>query len=667
MPRSKVKGTGRPPTEPRISMTPDERAGMRYLWAVYDRHFEQVQDEMVRAARAHPEFTHMAERLTEEQTEERVKTSREALERAMMHGDWEAYYANVHTTALGYAHSGISFASWYDIVHVFRGSILRRICAAYSGDTEKLLLAIDALDVFVYHGMSVLGTTFIRSKEKLIVEQQRAVREALRASEDQYRRLVELSPAPIAVYDTESFVYVNPAALQLLGATSVDQIVGKPVWTFVDPGSWDLVRQRMRKTQEAREPADVAELRLLRCDAKPVDVESVATPFTHLGQPATQIVFRDITLRKQAEGALRLLASIVASTDDAIVAMTPGGAMTSWNPGAQRTYGYDPEETIGQPFSMLIAAERAEELSEKFNGLRRGEHVGEWQTSSVRKGGEQFFVSLTMAPLKDARGEVTAIAAIGRDVTERNLAQELENKAKLQFLSVLAHELRTPLTPLLASAGMLKEVLSPDPRSPQGKLLSNLAVGAETLKGRINDLLDVAAFQAGVLPIAPQAFNFKAAMEEIAEFLKPAMKKGQPLVLDLQGDFPPVVGDYRRIQQVVSNLVLNAVKFSSEGGAITLRARASPGWVNVEVEDRGHGIARDEQARLFQPYFRVEQDRSRLPGLGLGLALCRQIVEAHGGGISVESELGKGSVFRFSLPVSPGVLKPKGMVILPKT
>ncbi len=200
---------------------------------------------------------------------------------------------------------------------------------------------------------------------------------------------------------------------------------------------------------------------------------------------------------------------------------------------------------------------------------------------------------------------------------------------------------------------MLQEVLPLKPGSIESKLLSNLLAGARILKEHIDDLLAGAAFQAGRFTLMPSLFDTRQAIEETFSYLMPeAAKKDQQLILDVPRRLPKLKADRRRFQQVLNNLLLNAMKFSPEGMPIIMKVRAKGLSLLVQMKDRGPGISKEEQARLFQPYFRVEQDRQRFPGMGLGLALSRQIVEAHGGTIWVDSEVGHGAVFSFSLPLA---------------
>ena len=243
---------------------------------------------------------------------------------------------------------------------------------------------------------------------------------------------------------------------------------------------------------------------------------------------------------------------------------------------------------------------------------------------------------------------------------EARLEMEEQNKAREQFVHVLAHELRTPLTPIFASARMLSEQLSSEAGSPQDRLLRNILRGAADLESRLLDLLDLAQFEAGAFDLEIAPVDAVVLLREVASQFEPlAEEKRQTFLLELPESLPPLKADRRRLGQVLMNLLQNAVKFTPEGGSIWLSAMAREQDLVVEVRDTGAGLSPQEQQRLFQPYYRSEGDRS-LPGTGLGLSLCKQLVEAHGGKIWVESEPGKGSTFSFTVPLEGPAVKVGG-------
>jgi signal transduction histidine kinase len=222
----------------------------------------------------------------------------------------------------------------------------------------------------------------------------------------------------------------------------------------------------------------------------------------------------------------------------------------------------------------------------------------------------------------------------------------------LQFADVLCHELRAPLSAIRSSAGLLQDALHPATHSTVGMLLANVQAAAAALKARTDDLVDLAGFQAGTLSIHVVPVDVGAVLRKLCEGVKPeARRAGLRLTLEVPEKLPGIQADPARVEQVVSNLVRNAMKYGSEGGRIDVRAVPAEDRLLIEVQDYGIGISPSDQLRLFQPYFRVERDRERAGGLGIGLALCKQLVEAHGGKIWVESEVGKGSTFKFSLPL----------------
>jgi signal transduction histidine kinase len=244
---------------------------------------------------------------------------------------------------------------------------------------------------------------------------------------------------------------------------------------------------------------------------------------------------------------------------------------------------------------------------------------------------------------------------------EQRLELEEQDRARNAFTSVLSHELRTPLTPIFASARMLAEQLSREAGSPQDRLIRNILRGAEDLESRLSDLLDLAQCQAGAYTLEIAPMDPKGFLEEIASQFQPlAQSKGQSLAVDLPESLPRVRADRRRLGQVLMNLLENAVKYTPEGGNILLKAVAHDQELMVEVQNSGPALSPEEQQRLFQPYYRSEVDRQRLPGIGLGLSLCKRLVEAHGGKIWVESDPAKGNTFAFTLPLEGPALKVKG-------
>ena len=266
-----------------------------------------------------------------------------------------------------------------------------------------------------------------------------------------------------------------------------------------------------------------------------------------------------------------------------------------------------------------------------------------WRSSSARECGEKLEAG--SAFLKEV---VTVF-----EMTSRGFREATEAVANtLQFSGMLTHEVRTPLTSILASAGMLQELLAGDPKSYQGKLLSNILAGANRLKASTDDLLDAVGFECGTLSIHTQPVDTKQLLKELYDRVEPEVREtGQHLNLEAQESLPVIVADPERLTQAITNLVFSAVRYGSGAGQIDLRARVTDGSFVVEVQDYGKGVSSTGQRRLLQPYARWKKGGRDIPGLGIGLSLCRGIAKAHGGTVVVESEPGKGSRFQMIIPV----------------
>ncbi|MFC1985831.1 ATP-binding protein [Chloroflexota bacterium] len=238
---------------------------------------------------------------------------------------------------------------------------------------------------------------------------------------------------------------------------------------------------------------------------------------------------------------------------------------------------------------------------------------------------------------------------------EKILRQNLEAEVqkRIEFTRALVHELKTPLTPVLFSSELLVSELHEE---PWASIARNIHRGASNLNNRIEELLDLARVEIGSLQLDPKLVNSQRLLNNIADDIRALITKNrQCLVCDIPATLPEVWADPDRLRQVILNLLVNASKYTQEGSTITLAAREQGASLVIEVRDNGTGIPKADQQRLFQPYQRRRSDRERFSGLGLGLALSKNLVELHGGKIWVDSQTGKGSTFAFSIPLKSPV------------
>jgi PAS domain S-box-containing protein len=547
--------------------------------------------------------------------------------------------------------------------------------------------------------------------------------------------------------------------------------------------------------------------------------------------------------RQHLEEARAQLASIVESSDDAIISATLAGIIVSWNRGAERIYGYAAAEVIGRPMAILVPPHRADEPSELLGRLMRGERIEQYETTGRRKDGQEIHVSLTISSIRDAMGRIVGASAVARDITARTHAEEVlerqrrdivfldratqlfnstlqldtvlqqvvqmatevlgesctihlieegkehltpfatyhadpetgksrwrvlrdnptrigdpasvvglaaangqpylvkdarmegpvkyadhlgiasfiavpviakekilgvlatsimsplrqftqadlrlataladraalaienarlyerervlrhlleglnrqiqeVNQRKSEFVTLVSHELQTPLTSMIGYIELLLEGQGGPLAKRQREWVGIIGDNADRLMALIDDLLDIARIEAGRIELKRTPLDLVPLIQEVARALRPQLEgKDQWFSLELAEALPAVVGDADRVRQILTNLLSNALKYTPSGGRITITARGDAGRVRVAVQDTGIGLAPEDQAQLFTPFFRAQNDATQgVGGTGLGLAITRALVELHGGAITATSAPGQGSTFSFTLP-----------------
>jgi len=355
-------------------------------------------------------------------------------------------------------------------------------------------------------------------------------------------------------------------------------------------------------------------------------------------------------VRRLGGWAPEYLAAIVDSTDDAVIGKTLDGTIISWNKGAERIYGYAADEVIGQAISILIPPDRSDELPAILSRIARGERIDHFLTKRARKGGDVIDVSVTISPVQDATGKIVGASAIARDVTAQEKATKEALRIREEFISVAAHELRTPLTTMYARLQLVERRLARKELDPAIVLRDVTLVrqAADRLKALIDRLLDISRITSGQLQVEREATDVAAMVQSVALML--AETSGRQITLrasDSEENYQAAL-DGVRIEEVVVNLIDNAVKYSPHDTAIDVELTSTPAAICIAVRDRGPGIEAAERAHIFEPFHRSSATAG--PGVGLGLHIAREIVELHGGTLTVEGPADGGSRFVVTVP-----------------
>jgi len=368
------------------------------------------------------------------------------------------------------------------------------------------------------------------------------------------------------------------------------------------------------------------------------------------------LVFRDVTEQKRSEHARAWLASIVDSSFDAIISKSLDGTITSWNPAAERLFGYSAAEIVGKPIMTIVPSDLCEEEMQVLERLHRGERVEQLETVRMTKSGQRVDVSLTISPVVDEEGEIVGASKIARDVSRQKKSERLlreSDRRKDEFLATLGHELRNPLAPIRNVAEVLCRIAGTHPESQVACEILRRQVRVMT--HLVDDLLDVSRITSGRLRLRQETIELLQLLLNTVESLRHAFEAKRQLIgVSLAGETLAVLGDRTRLTQIFSNLLNNANKYTQEGGHIDVELTREGGDALVRVRDDGMGIPAAMLDDIFELFAQVPRTRiGSDSGLGIGLTLAKRITELHHGSIEARSAgEGRGSEFVVRLPLA---------------
>jgi PAS domain S-box-containing protein len=369
------------------------------------------------------------------------------------------------------------------------------------------------------------------------------------------------------------------------------------------------------------------------------------------------------------EHATVLLAAIVESSDDAIVSKTLDGVITSWNGGAERMFGWPASMAIGQHITLIVPEDRRAEEEEVLARLGRGERIDHFETVRVARDGRLIDVSLTVSPVRNRLGQIVGASKVARDISERRRLEEYRDlllkhehqartaaesliRAKDQFLATISHELRTPLNAIFGWAKLLEKP-ELDERSRK-RAITAIVNGASAEARLVEDLLDLSRVVTGRLRLDMESISLREVVEAALETVRPAATAKQVELSAALDEVGQMLGAPDRLQQVVWNLVANAVKFTQRGGRVDVALRRVGDHAEVIVRDTGEGISPAMLPYVFQEFWQEDSSVTRPhQGMGLGLTLVKHLVELHGGHVRAESVgKGEGATFTVALPLT---------------
>jgi|GEM_PF-1402587 len=388
------------------------------------------------------------------------------------------------------------------------------------------------------------------------------------------------------------------------------------------------------------------------------------------GRPIRMVgSLEDIHAQRQAEAARARLASLVDSSEDAVLSLTLSGCIVTCNDATCRMFGMSRDELIGASALRLAPAAERKAVRRALKQLAAGERVQQYETIRTRADGRKIEVSVSMFAVRDPDGQIVGAAKVIRDISLRREKRELEelnallarqnHKLELmterahRFVDDVSHEFRTPLTVIKEYTSIIADGLGGPVSEKQAGWLQVIDVAAVDLNQMVEDFLDSSKLRAGRLRVDRRPCTAEGILDGVRGLIsRKASSRSIQVRQVVEPGLPPVFADAEKVRRIVMNLVTNAIKFSPDGGVVTLSAKClENGDVEFGVSDQGPGLAPADMRQIFERFRQLPNALApSVKGFGLGLNIARQLVWLNLGTIRVESEQGKGATFSFTLP-----------------
>ncbi len=483
------------------------------------------------------------------------------------------------------------------------------------------------------------------------ITERKEMEKQLRESEEQYRTLFEEAPNAYLSVGTDGLIkQVNIRVTELLGYEA-SELIGKPVS--------DLYADTLYGKPKAKaifekfimgESIDDEELEMRRADGSRIWISLTVRPIIDSkGQVmASRSSVTDITERKKAEERIAFQSELLRAIEDVILATDTEGNITYWGIGANNLLGWQAEEVMGRSAVDILFPKESRREAKALGRLLRSGQSWSGEITVGRKDGILIPLLIHSSPVLGNNDEVVSVVVVGKEITELKKIERIKD----EFIGLVSHELRTPLTVITGCLNTIMTESSQLSPSETQQLLHDALLETGSLSHLVSNLLELSRVQAGQLILYTEPVRFDKIIAKVEERIN-VQYPTHSIIIDLPSDLQSINADPIRIERIIYNLMENAAKYSASGSEIRLYGNLEPKQLVIGVSDQGPGIPSNEQEKLFKPFQRLEQSvLNGVKGAGLGLLVCRRLVEAHGGHIWVESKSNLGSTFLFTIPLN---------------
>src|SRR5674476_760642 len=493
------------------------------------------------------------------------------------------------------------------------------------------------------------------------------IEQALKESELKYRGLVENSPDAIVIYAEGKIVWVNKSGLHLIAATNAEEMIGKPVIQFIHPNYREFVQGRMKEFTKDGVVLPLAEEKFIRLDGSEVEVELNAMSVRIDNKLAVQLIIRDITARKQIENELLRKNTLLKLTGE--TAQIGGWEfdtetkILNWTEEVYHIHEVDFTFNINISIAISFYAPASRlAIKDALNMIIEYGEPFDLELELITEKGNHRWVQ-SIGKSYQENGKTKKVYGSFQDITDRKRVEfEIQNKneelqkvnaEKDKFFSIIAHDLRSPLSGFMGLTEILAEGSLNIPIEELHKLALAMKNSATNVFRLLGNLLEWSRMQRGLTVFVPELLLLTSVISEsIIQITEDAIKKDITIDFEIPGDLC-VFADKNMLDSILRNLVSNAIKFTPKGGRITVSAQSDfVKMAEISIVDTGIGMNKEMITKLFR--LDTNTNRKGTEGeysTGLGLVICKDFIEKQGGKLLVESEEGKGSIFKFALPI----------------
>jgi len=504
-----------------------------------------------------------------------------------------------------------------------------------------------------YRGLIVGSIGIIKD-----ISEQKNIEEELIKSKNKFREIFDATSDFLLYIEKEIIIDINQTALDLIGLEK-QEIIGKSFSELKMIFSDNNLRDHLDAIRQANYGKKIIDYESdLKSNNGNIYRFLFAVDCIKEGNETKGLLIRgkDITQRQRAwqellklEKKYRVLAETSA---DGVITIDPLGRLTYVNPSFERMCARRKSQILATLFRDYLSDDSVYFFQQVcIDARKKDEKIENIELELAHADGNLIPIEVNISPLKKENEFVGMVCTI-RDITERRSVEDELKKSerlKTEFMNIAAHELKSPVTPI---KGYLDLIISDKDTSEQIKKWAKVSLrNAERLLRLVNDILDVSRLDTDTMRFDMEKLNPFEILNEIAEDMKPVIEgKNLKFIINIPKELPNLMGDKHRLSQVLKNLLVNAIKFT-DNGSITLGAEKRDQFIEIYVKDTGIGISKDELKKIFNKFYQAYTgDDRKNEGTGLGLFICKQILQKHNGDIWVESDLGRGSVFHIKIP-----------------